>query len=176
MAIYSGSSRDQLTCQWNLGGLSRPPIAVAIAGAVPALLEISLGGRVQRSESHHRRDHSRSSRTGSCWDPPESWADDRHEGDTAPSTGRGSVAGPAANPEPADSSAAKSAVSTRQEPGDSRTSCLDGQNTADRGPIPGKDGGRRCGTPIDSLPELRCQQGSYAQQASGPSSRRGWIW
>jgi hypothetical protein len=56
---------------------------------------------------------SRSSRTGSCWDPPGSWVCDRSAADTVPSSDRGSVAGSAANRELADSPAAESAVSTR---------------------------------------------------------------
>jgi hypothetical protein len=55
---------------------------------------------------------SRSSRTGSCWDPPGSWVCDRSAADTVPSSDRGSVAGSAANRELADSPAAEPAVST----------------------------------------------------------------
>jgi hypothetical protein len=95
--------------------------------------------------------------------------------DTTPSTGRGPVAGSAANLDPVDSPAAKSAVSTRREPGGSRTSCLGRQNTADRRPVPGKDGGRDRGTPANSLPELGCQQNSHRQQAPGPAPHGGWV-
>ncbi len=45
----------------------------------------------------------------------------------------------AANHDPVDNPAEESAVSTRRDPGDSWTSCLDRQNTAERAQIPGKE-------------------------------------
>src|SRR6202035_1284330 len=69
----------------------------AIDAATPKLAGTSPGDSVLQNESRHRRDHSRSSRTGSCWDPPGSLACDLHAEGTAPSIGRGLVAEPAAN-------------------------------------------------------------------------------
>ncbi len=82
-------------------------------------------------------------------------------------------AGPAANHAPADSPAGESAVSTRREPGDSRTSCLDRQNTAERTQIPGKDGGRpQKVLALSSGPH----PAPHAEQAPlCPSAHGGWI-
>ena len=136
----------------------------------------SLGGTVRRSELWHLRDHSRSRRTGYCQGPAESWADARHAADTTPSTGRGSVAGPAANPESVDSPEARSAVSTHREPGESRTSLHRGAEYGGSRSNPRQGGGRRRGTPTSGLPVLRCQQSGYVPQASGPASRGRWVW
>ena len=61
----------------------------ATGEAATELAGISLGDKVQQSESRRRRDRSRNNRTGSCEDLPESLADDRHAADTVPLTGRG---------------------------------------------------------------------------------------
>ncbi len=113
----------------------------AIGAVTPRLAGTSPGDRVRRSESRHRRGHSRNSRRGLCCYPPGSLGCDLHAKGTAPSIGRGSVAAPGANPARADSPSRESVLSSRRWLRDSRTSCLDGQNTAERGQIPRNDGG-----------------------------------
>src|SRR6516225_2488921 len=113
----------------------------AIGGAATAPAESSPGDTVRRSESRPRRGCSRNSRTSSCGDPPESSADDLRAAGTVRSIGPGSVVAPAPNRGPADSPAEESVFSTRRERVDSRTSCLDRQNTAEGAQIPGEDGG-----------------------------------
>src|SRR5262249_7467729 len=122
-----------------------PPTKVAhraIGIATPGLAGTSLGDRVQQSESRPHRGHSRSSKKGCCGDPPGSLACGLYAKGTAPSIGHGGVAATGANPAPADSPGAESDVSNRRELGDSRTSCLNRQNTAERTEIPGHGGGR----------------------------------
>ena len=60
-------------------------------------------------------------------------------------------------------------------PADSRTSRLQWQNTANRSPIPGKDGGWSRGAPLVSLPELRPQQDSQMNQTFRPPPHRGRL-
>ena len=80
------------------------------------------------------------------------------------------MAAPAANRAPVDSPAAESAVSTRREPGDSWTSCLDRQNTADRAEIPGKDGG--CPQKVHAMSSGR-QPAPHAEQSTLCPSAHG---
>src|SRR5439155_20925817 len=58
----------------------------------------------------------------------------------------------------------------------SRIFRLQRQNTADRSPIPGKDGGWRRGAPEGRRPVLGRQQGSQMQQSSRPPPHGGWVW
>jgi hypothetical protein len=55
----------------------------------PGLAGTSRRDRVPRSESHHHRGHSRSSRTGLGEDPPGSLVCDRHAEGTTPSIDHG---------------------------------------------------------------------------------------
>jgi len=114
----------------------------AIGATTPQPAGTSPGDRVRRNELGHRRDGNRSSRTSFCEGPRESWACGRRAADTAPEAGQSRSVGPAANRVLADTPATESAVSVHRAPFDSRTACLDWQNTADRAEIPGKDG--RC--------------------------------
>ena len=67
----------------------------------------------------------------------------------------------------------ESAVSTRREPVDSRTSCLDRQNTAERAQIPGKDGG--CLQKVLAL-DSGLDPAPHAEQSPlCPSAHGGWI-
>jgi hypothetical protein len=66
----------------------------------------------------------------------------RRAADKAPGSGRSRWAAPVANRVFADTPATESVVSVHQGLFESRTACLDPQNTADRAEIPGKDGGR----------------------------------
>jgi hypothetical protein len=68
----------------------------------------------------------------------------------------------------------ESVVSVRREHDDSRTSCLERQNTAECAQIPGKDGGRPQKVPFfDSglEPTAQADKSSLCPSADG-----GWIW
>src|SRR5437660_1227441 len=88
-----------------------PCVQATLGRAAPQLAKTSSGDNLGQSGSRHRHDHSRSSNTGSCWDPPGSLVCDRSAADTVPSIDRGSVVGSAANHELADSPVEESAVS-----------------------------------------------------------------
>src|SRR5581483_3603058 len=69
----------------------------------------------------------------------------------------------------------ESAVSTRRELDDSRTSCLERQNTADRAKIPGNDGGRpqKVGADGASLdPATQAEQSAVCPPAQSGRIRR----
>jgi len=71
----------------------------------------------------------------------ENWAYGPREADIVPFDARRGCVEPASNRAPADNPIAESAVSVRPALFDSRTACLDLQNTAEGRAIPGKDGG-----------------------------------
>src|SRR5258708_14269758 len=145
----------------------------AIDRAAPRLVGTSPGDSLQQSESGHHHDRSRSSRTGSYGDRPGNWVCDRSAADTIPSIAPGSIVGSAANHELADSPAEKSAVSTRQGPGNSWTSCLQRQHTAERAQIPGKDGGCLQKVPV---PNSNLDPAPQTDQSPlRPSAYGGWI-
>jgi hypothetical protein len=83
------------------------------------------------------------------------------------------VVAPAANHAPADSPAEESAVSTRRERGDSRTSCLDRQNTAERAQVPGNNGG--CSQKVLALTSGPHPTPHREQSPLCPSTHGGWI-
>ena len=145
----------------------------ATAAVTPRLAETSPDGRVRRSGSRRLRLHSRSNRTDSWRGPRGSWVCDPGEAGTAPSIGRGSVAAPAANHVPGDSPAGGSAASTHRAPDDSRTSCLRRQNTAQRGQIPGDDGGQlQKVRHVGSSPTPQAQQSPLCPPAHSRCIRR----
>jgi len=114
-----------------------------------------------------------SNRTGSCLGLRAGWAGGRRGADIVPESDRSRSAGPAANGVLVDIRAGKPAVSSRREPGDSRTTCLDGQNTAECCKIPGKDGGRTKKT-LSGDAGLQ-PAGKSEQTMLEPSSERGRI-
>src|SRR5216684_3380180 len=86
----------------------------------------------------------------------------------------------AANYAPVDSPAEESAVSTRRELGDSRTSCLDGQNTAERSQIPGEDSGARkkCSPRAPDLTQhhrLSSRRCAHRRKVDGSGKRVGSL-
>ena len=66
-----------------------------------------------------------------------------------------------------------SAVSTRRELDDSRTSCLHGQNTAERAQIPGDNGG--CPQKVPALESALYPAPQAGQSPLRPSAHGGWI-
>src|SRR5229473_3608931 len=79
----------------------------------------------------------------------------------------------AANHDPVDNPAEESAVSTRRDPGDSWTSCLDRQNTAERAQIPGKESG--CSQKVLASSAGPHPAPHAEQSPLGPSAQGGWI-
>ena len=143
----------------------------ATAAAMPRPAETSPGDTVRRSESHRRRGRSRNSRTGSCRGPPESWACDRRAADTAPSSGRRESPGrlPIVGVQIVQQRNLLFQLIERLSI--HGLSCLHGQNTADRGPIPGKDGGWRaeCSSPH---PATACLTAESPRETSRRHQRR----
>src|SRR5262249_50248446 len=121
-------------------GPAREPVHT-IAAAVQRLRETSPGNTVQRSGSRHRHGRSHSSRTSFYVGQPESWVYGPCVADIVPFDARRGCGEPASNRALADSPIAESVVSVHPAPFDSRTACLDSQNTAEGRAIPGKDGG-----------------------------------
>jgi len=82
----------------------------------------------------------------------------RRAADTSPRRRPSRWAGPVANRVLADTPVTESAVSVHRARCDSRTACLNWQNTAERAQIPGKDGGRprkvlALGSDLDPAPQ-----------------------
>src|SRR5215469_5851285 len=156
-------------------GAKTPSRATAATGLRP--VGTSPDDRVGRSGLRRPPPRNRSNRTDSWWGRAGSWAGDPGEVGTIPSTGCRVTVGRGANRAPVNSPATESAVSVHRGLGDSWTSCLGWQNTAEGRPIPGKDGGRtQKESPVGPAEPKSRQTAVQAEQpAPGPAPQGGRI-